>query len=284
MNGRGTAQSSGAPPRERTGSGKSSGALPRTPPGEIISPGPPCFRRRLRPRRGGSVQAMRVAEAMSDRGRLRMPECLAGAVRSADAVQVCASAPTCGGRLLSGLRRTLVSKDGFPDVLEGTPRASSHMQTGRSSLNALGPATCLQAVAPTGISRRDSLPALSAAAVVQAAHSVQCVSWRRDRADAEAPERKRAERSFPPHTQNSLLFRGALPSCSRHPPCAATATPSQLPFSARTPGASSQQLFTACFPDAPPFPDQTFPASNSVPLLPKMSPRTAIFVDNRENF
>ena len=46
-----------------------------------------------------------------ERQELRMPECLAGAVRSAYAVQVCAAAPTCGGRLLSGLRRTVVSKD-----------------------------------------------------------------------------------------------------------------------------------------------------------------------------
>ena len=39
--------------------------------GEIIPPAPPCFRRRLRPRRGGSVQAKRVAEATSGRDRLR---------------------------------------------------------------------------------------------------------------------------------------------------------------------------------------------------------------------
>ena len=44
-----------------------------------------------------------------------MPECLSGAARSADAVQVCPVGPTCGGRLLSGLRRTVVSKEGFPD-------------------------------------------------------------------------------------------------------------------------------------------------------------------------
>ena len=48
-----------------------------------------------------------------ERQELRMPECLAGAVRSAYSVQVCVAAPTRGGRLLSGLRRTVVSKDGI---------------------------------------------------------------------------------------------------------------------------------------------------------------------------
>ena len=38
---------------------------------EIIPPAPPCFRRRLRPRRGECVQAKRVAEATSGRDRLR---------------------------------------------------------------------------------------------------------------------------------------------------------------------------------------------------------------------
>ena len=47
----------------------------------------------------------------SERQRLRMPECLAGAVRAAYSVQVCAAAPTCGGRLLSDKGRTVVSKD-----------------------------------------------------------------------------------------------------------------------------------------------------------------------------
>lgn len=40
-----------------------------------------------------------------------MPECSAGAVRSADAEQVCPVGPTCGGRLLSDLRRTVVSTE-----------------------------------------------------------------------------------------------------------------------------------------------------------------------------
>ena len=46
-----------------------------------------------------------------ERQELRMPECLAGAVLAADSVQVCAAAPTCGDRLLPGLRRTVVSKE-----------------------------------------------------------------------------------------------------------------------------------------------------------------------------
>ena len=62
-----------------------------------------------------------------------------------------------------------------PDILEGTPRAGSPMPTGRPSLNARGPAPCLQAVAPTEASSRNSLPALNAAAVVQAMQTVQCV-------------------------------------------------------------------------------------------------------------
>ena len=40
-----------------------------------------------------------------------MPGILADAVRAADSVQVCPHGPTCGGRLLSGLRRTVVSKE-----------------------------------------------------------------------------------------------------------------------------------------------------------------------------
>ncbi len=37
--------------------------------GEIIPPAPPCFRLRLRPRRGGSVQAKRVAENRRELGK-----------------------------------------------------------------------------------------------------------------------------------------------------------------------------------------------------------------------
>ena len=52
-----------------------------------------------------------------ERRELRIPGSLAGVVRAADAVQVCAAAPTCGGRLLSGLRRTVVSKEGISRFL-----------------------------------------------------------------------------------------------------------------------------------------------------------------------
>ena len=67
----------------------------------------------------------------------------------------------------------------LPDMLEGTPRSGSPIPTGRPSLNALGPATCLQAVAPTEASSRNSLPALNAAAVVQAMQTVQRVLRKR---------------------------------------------------------------------------------------------------------
>ena len=50
------------------------------------------------------------------------------------------------------------------------------MQTEKCLLNDLGPATCLQTVAPTGISRRNSLPALNAMPAVQVpqAYSASC--------------------------------------------------------------------------------------------------------------
>ena len=44
---------------------------------------------------------------------------LAGAVRAADSVQVCAAAPTCGGRLLSDKCRTVVSKEGISGFFLG---------------------------------------------------------------------------------------------------------------------------------------------------------------------
>ncbi len=76
---------------------------------------------------------------------------------------------------------TLIPGDmgSLPDMLEGTPRAGSPMPNGRPSLNAVGPATCLQAVAPTGISRRDSLPPLNAMPVVQVPQAVQRVLRKR---------------------------------------------------------------------------------------------------------
>ena len=55
----------------------------------------------------------------SERQGLRMPECLAGAVRSADSVQVCPYGPACGGRLLSGFHRTVVSKEGISRCFVG---------------------------------------------------------------------------------------------------------------------------------------------------------------------
>ena len=46
---------------------------------------------------------------------------LADAVRAAYSVQVCPHGLTCGGRLLSGLRRTVVSKEGISRFLGMTP-------------------------------------------------------------------------------------------------------------------------------------------------------------------
>ena len=66
----------------------------------------------------------------------------------------------------------------FQMFWEGTSRASSHMQTGRSSLNALGP-RATSGARPTGISRRDSLPPLNAMPVVQVPQAVQRVLCKR---------------------------------------------------------------------------------------------------------
>ena len=55
---------------------------------------------------------------------------LAGAVRAADAVQVCPYGPTCGGRFLSGLRRAVVSKKGLQDV-EGRKEKSGQKASSR---------------------------------------------------------------------------------------------------------------------------------------------------------
>ena len=157
-----------------------------------------------------------------------MPECLADTVRAADSVQVCAAAPTCGGRLLSGLRRTVVSKErisrcffGGGENVESCPcrpenvlstlwgtRATSGARADdgkqpeftsgvkrsrrRASLVSAQRVLCKRAAAalwrrkrspePTTASSRNSLPALSAAAVVQVLcpYSVSCANgaWR----------------------------------------------------------------------------------------------------------
>ena len=98
--------------------------------GEIIPPAPPCFCLAAK-----AASAGRESDRQSklphpcgslERLGLRMPECLAGAVRSADAVQVCPHGPTCGGRLLSGLRRTVVSKEEISRfLLRDSSRASA---------------------------------------------------------------------------------------------------------------------------------------------------------------
>ena len=61
-------------------------------------------------------------------------EVLAGFARAADSVQVCAAAPTCGGRLLSGLRRTVVSKEGISRFFLG----GENVQIWRMSVGTVG--------------------------------------------------------------------------------------------------------------------------------------------------
>ena len=54
-----------------------------------------------------------------ERRGLRKPWSLAGAVRAADAVQVCPFGPTCGGRLLSDKCRTVVLTEGISRCFGG---------------------------------------------------------------------------------------------------------------------------------------------------------------------
>ena len=153
--------------------------------GEIIPPAPPWFCRRLRHSAGrecaGKARCRRWRRL--ERRGLRMPGCLAGAVRAADSVQVCPFGPTCGGRLLSGLRRTVVSKEGFPDFGEGTPRTKPQMGLKCRPENLLstlwGPGR-RQEPGRRQASSRNSFPALNAAAVVQVPQDVRRVLGRRD--------------------------------------------------------------------------------------------------------
>ena len=91
---------------------------------------------------------MRAKGGCLERQGRRMPGCLSDTVRAAVSVQVCPYGPTCGGRLLSGLRRTVVSKEGLPDFWGGNTEVRGANAI-RCLFNALGPATCLQTVAPT---------------------------------------------------------------------------------------------------------------------------------------
>ena len=82
-------------------------------------------------------------------------------------------------------RRTVVSKDGFPDCWGETSRGRKGKP--KNSLSTLwGPRPVFRRSRRRQASSRNSLPALNAAAVVQAAHPVQCVLRKRDRANAEA--------------------------------------------------------------------------------------------------
>ena len=116
--------------------------------GEIIPrrsrdkpPAPPCFRLRLRPRRGGSVRAKRVAENRRDVGKAEAArgDALGGRC------SVCGL--SAGVRCCAHLRwptpvRQKVGQScqrmGFPDVFwERTPKSGAQMQTGKRSLNTL---------------------------------------------------------------------------------------------------------------------------------------------------
>ena len=88
----------------RNNSPTKSGQAPRSPDGGALGGAGAC--RQCALPKMAEVRKGRDCEALA---------CLADAARSADAVQVCPVGPTCGGRLLSGLRRTVVSKEGFPD-------------------------------------------------------------------------------------------------------------------------------------------------------------------------
>ena len=88
--------------------------------GEIIPPAPPCFCLPVSPvRQGGSTDAGRVVEKGRKVGKtgLRRPGSLAGAVRSADSVQVCPHGPTCGADSCPACAGQSYQRKGFPDIL-----------------------------------------------------------------------------------------------------------------------------------------------------------------------
>ena len=99
-------------------------------------------------------------------------EYLADAVLTADSVQVCPFGPTCGGRLLSGLRRTVVSKEGLPDFWGGNTEVRGANAI-RCLFNALGPATCLQTVAPTAGKQPEFTPTVKRNAARRASRAAR---------------------------------------------------------------------------------------------------------------
>ena len=76
-----------------------------------------------------------------------------------------------------------VRQDGVNGKIMPGAGARGSVQAKGTPLNALGP-RATSGARPTGISRRDSLPASSAAAVVQVMQPVKCVLRKRDVADA----------------------------------------------------------------------------------------------------
>ena len=100
-------------------------------------------------------------------------ECLAGSVLAADSVQVCPYGPTCGGRLLSGLCRTVVSKERISGFFGGNSEVRAAKVNRKAFSQRSGARGRRQA------SSRNSLPPLNAMPVVQAKQSAQRVLRKR---------------------------------------------------------------------------------------------------------
>ena len=131
-----------------------------------------------------------------------MPECLADTVRAADSVQVCPHGPTCGGRLLSGLRRTVVSKERISRCFGRNTELSAAKVNRKVFSQRSGARGRHQKPVPTGISRRDSLPPLNAMPVVQAMQPVKRVLCKR--AVAALGKRKMSPEPTTASSRNSL--------------------------------------------------------------------------------
>ena len=136
--------------------------------------------------------ALPKTDGSSERQGLRIPECLAGAVRAADSVQVCAlrppavadSCPACAGQSCQRM--------GFPDV--GGGETSSVAKANRKEFSQRsGERERHQELAPTAANSRNSLPALNAVAVVQVRQLVQSVLRKRAMALLMLPARCRQE-------------------------------------------------------------------------------------------
>lgn len=72
---------------------------------------------------------------------------LAGAVRSADAVQVCPFGPTCGGRRLSDRSRTGVSKEGISGYFGGNTESRAAKAGRKAAFQRSGAPGCIRSPA-----------------------------------------------------------------------------------------------------------------------------------------